>query len=337
MTFALRPGIDLGEEIRRVSLEQTACAIAEISGTDAQQRGIHKARKCLKRLRALLRFARPAMASKEFTEHDQRLRNIGRTLSASRDCQAMVESLEKLQEHFGGGWNSRLLGGLRATFQGRQQREVIAMAQLTKETTGALGDAREGFEGLVFDSGKLSVSAGAKPVYARARKGLKHAFANGHADAFHAWRRDAQRHWRHMQLLAAAWPEEMSARITEIRALSQCLGDDHDIHILMGHVRTIGPDLASRREMESFYDGCALRQHRLRFDAHNHGRLLFTEAPSAFARRIGGYWAAATDRHTQEAGFEGGSATTSQESKVVPIQSAQAENGEQKPPALIPD
>lgn len=322
MAFALRPGIDLGEEVRCAGLEQTDRAIAEISGRDAQQLGIHEARKCLKRLRALLRFARPAMTGQKFKEHDQRLRKIGRTLSASRDCQAMVESLEKLQVYFGVGWNSRLLGGLRATFQGRQQREVIAISQLTKETASALGDVREGFEGLVLDPGKLSVAAGTEPVYARARKGLKHAFADGHAEAFHAWRRDAQRHWRHMQLLAAAWPEEMSARIAKIRALSQCLGDDHDIHILLGHVRDIGPDLAPWREMESFYDGCTARQHQLRLDARNHGRLLFAERPDAFARRIGRYWAAATDRVSQETGVEGDSATTLQENKVIPIQSA---------------
>lgn len=301
MAFALRPGIDLGEEIRRVGLEQTARAIAEISSTDAQLFGIHESRKCLKRLRALLRFARPGMVPARFTEQDCRIRDIGRTLSATRDWQAMVESLEKLEGHFGSGWNSQLLGGLRAAFQGRCQHGDIAMARLREEATQALGTVQGRLEALDLKSSRLSVAAGAEPVYARAQKGLKRAYAKGDADAFHAWRRDAQRHWRHMQLLAAAWPEEMSLRIATARALSQCLGDDHDIHILLGHVRKIGPDLAPWREMERFYDGCIERQNGLRLAARNHGRLLFAERPGDFVRRLDRYWRVAADRFSHGA------------------------------------
>ncbi len=49
---------------------------------------------------------------------------------------------------------------------------------------------------------------------------------------FHALRKSVQQHWRHMQLLSRAWPEALSARADEAKALSQLLGEDHDLYVL---------------------------------------------------------------------------------------------------------
>ncbi len=334
MAFELRPGCDLAEEIRRIGVEQTGRAIAELSKPGDPHRAIHEARKSLKRTRALLHFARAGLSRGDFAKNDRRIRNLARPLSGTRDCQAMVEILAKLERRFGADWSSTLVGGLRATFHGRQQRGEIALTRLIEEAVEQTGKMQGRFQGLKLDRKKLSIGAGVQPTYARAQRGLRRAYELGEGDAFHAWRKDAQRHWRQMQLLAAAWPEEMAVQTAKARALSYCLGDDHDIHIILGHVRIIGPNLAPWSEMETFYDGCIEQQLGLRMAARNHARLLLAERPTAFGRRLSCYWRAASERFGHGAHF---SATLDRDSKVVPIQSARLKDMRDAPPVIVRD
>ena len=46
-------------------------------------------------------------------------------------------------------------------------------------------------------------------------------------------RKAVQWHWRQMSLLGRAWPDEFAVRVTAARELSQMLGDDHDLAMLI--------------------------------------------------------------------------------------------------------
>lgn len=302
MALNLRPGSDLRQEIRRLGCAQIGQASAALSGPAGVTRGVHGARKCLKRTRALLSFARPALSKRDFTKHNRRLRTISRSLAPARDWQAMLECLDRLDERFGKDWNPDIVGALRAGFQGRKQRAEAHLSQGELEKTARrLKKVHGRFARLDLKSGKLSVGMGIEPVYARAQEQFRHACKVGEGSAFHEWRKEAQRHWRQMQLLVAAWPDEMAVRIAKAQALSQCLGDDHDLHILLGHAGASGPDIGSWSDLERFYDGCIEHQHALRMAARSHGRLLFTERPAAFRRRVSGYWRAAAERYSHGA------------------------------------
>ncbi|MDH3582082.1 MAG: CHAD domain-containing protein, partial [Hyphomicrobiales bacterium] len=328
-----RPGGDLGQEIRRLGCEQIGQASTELSGSAGLGRGVHEARKCIKRTRALLSFARPGLSKRDFTKHDRRLRTISRSLAPARDWQAMLECLDRLDERFGKGWNPDIVGALRAGFQGRKQRAEAVLSQGTLEKTARqLKKAHRRFAKLDVDGRKLSVGRGLEPAYARGRKRFWRACRVGDGRAYHDWRKEAQRHWRHMQLLVAAWPDEMAVRTDRARALSQCLGDDHDLHILLGYVGASGPDIGSWRDLERFYDGCIEQQFALRMAARSHGQLLFTERPPAFRRRISGYWRAASERYSQGARLP---ATILQDCKVVPIRPARPETDRAIPPTLV--
>lgn len=308
MAFEFRPGGDLKSEFRRAGDEQIGEAIRHLSTPAKPDKAIHEARKCLKRARALLRLARPALKGARGRKLELRLADIARSLSGQRDAKAMLEVLDGLEARFGNDWNAALLASLRAGFHGRLQRGDATHESAMEQAVQRLEKARKRFAGLAFSTGQFPLGAGIETTYARARQRFRNAYELGEGTAFHEWRKDAQRHWRQMQLLTAAWPDAMAVRIAKARALSQSLGDDHDIHVLLGHLRTAGPELASWSELESFYDGCIERQLALRMAARNDGRLLFAERPGAFRRRIMRYWQAAGDRFSQGADLRAGPA-----------------------------
>ena len=299
MAFELRPGGDLREEICRAGCEQLDTAADLLAKGTGRIRSIHEVRKSLKRGRALLRLSRPALDKREFRKLDSHLRDIGGTLSPARDWQAMLEALAGLEMRYGKDWNPGLMGGMRAIFQGRLQRGEFLLENNGARACKQVRKASRRFHRICQGKKQLSLGAGIEQTYTRAQRRFKRAYELGDGAAFHNWRKEAQRHWRQMQLLVAAWPEEMSVRISKARALSQALGDDHDLHVLLGHVRNAGPEQADWSEMESFYDGCIERQLACRIAARNQGKLLFAERPEAFRRRIMRYWRAAGERYSQ--------------------------------------
>lgn len=305
MAYALRPGSDLIAEAKRIAREQLRKASDELASAKQNPKAVHNARKALKRGRGVLHLVKPALRTGSFQKHDQRLRDLGRLLAGPRDCQAMLAILDGLQARFGRGWAPRVTGSLRATFQGKLQREELLLERSIEAAAARLRKARRKIGRLEPKSGKASLGPGIERTYSRAQRRYRRACELGSGAAFHEWRKEAQRHWRQMQLVAAAWPEAMTVRIEKAQALSQCLGDDHDLHILLGHVRDLGPDIAEWSELEAFYDGCVEWQLALRMASRNHGALLFAERPDAFRKRLMRYWQAASARYSQGATLPG--------------------------------
>src|SRR5689334_6194542 len=85
----------------RIGLEQIDLAEARLTSRDEPAAAIHDARRCLKRLRALLRLIRPALAGRAYRREADRLASIGRLLAEARDQFVMQQTLVKLESRFG--------------------------------------------------------------------------------------------------------------------------------------------------------------------------------------------------------------------------------------------
>ena len=81
-------------------------------------------------------------------------------------------------------------------------------------------------------------------------------------------------------------------RITA-KALSQLLGEDHDIFMLGKLVSTPTMTFGSPEETTAFLKRCSKRQRALRKEARAEGERLFAEQSRPFAERIEGHWALA--------------------------------------------
>jgi hypothetical protein len=139
------------------------------------------------------------------------------------------------------------------------------------------------------------VAEGLRLRYKAARRAFAEAFATGHDEDFHEWRKGVQHHWRHMQLLAPSWPAALNARVEDARALSQILGDDHDIALLSRLISTPTMVFGTPDDTESFLRRCRKRQKALRREAETRGERLFAERPRAFVEHIEEHWRIATE------------------------------------------
>ncbi len=110
-----------------------------------------------------------------------------------------------------------------------------------------------------------------------------------------------------MTLLARAWPEYLGARASEARTLSQLLGDDHDLAMLVAFVHSDAATTISGEHAALVEKAARQRQAELRACAKPRGERLFAEAPERLRRSIGVYWQAATalkEHELDEAGAE---------------------------------
>jgi hypothetical protein len=123
----------------------------------------------------------------------------------------------------------------------------------------------------------------------------------GRDEDLHEWRKGVQHHWRQMQLLVPCWPSELSARVETAKALSQMLGDDHDISLLCRIVSTPTMMFGSPDETAAFLKRCRKRQRTLRKEARKLGDRLFAERSRPFAERIETYWRIAAGDHVKPA------------------------------------
>jgi hypothetical protein len=104
-----------------------------------------------------------------------------------------------------------------------------------------------------------------------------------------------------MQLLTPCWPSELSTRVEASRALSQVLGDDHDIALLGQLVSAPTMTFAAPDDTAAFLKRCRAQHKALRREAEMRGARLFAERSRPFVERIEAYWLTAAQREEKPA------------------------------------
>jgi CHAD domain-containing protein len=304
MAFRFRLSETFEEGCQRIAREQIERAQTQLKHPDDPTVAVHETRKSLKRLRALLRLIRPAVGDSIYHRENAELREIGRSLSGVRDRYVLLETVAKLEAEapfpkkgLGAAVREALTaanGELGHAVDGATLRQAQARLAEARKRLARLHLPGRGFE---------AIGAGLEASYRRARRAFRQAYIELTDEAFHEWRKGTQQHWRHMLLLTRAWPATLAARASEARALSQALGDDHDLAMLATFLRSdacarLGEDAALIERL------ARRRQQELREKAHPMGLRLYAESPKALAHAIGAYWDAAValkeHEHEQE-------------------------------------
>ena len=101
MAFYFKPDEAAEDGIRRLVLEQTGKAMAEVAdrGLDRAD-AVHQVRKRCKKVRAIVRLARSALGDDVYRTENVWFRDTARELSATRDTAAVLESFDLLMAAF---------------------------------------------------------------------------------------------------------------------------------------------------------------------------------------------------------------------------------------------
>lgn len=159
---------------------------------------------------------------------------------------------------------------------------VTAMLQMCEQNVALLPDGLgvgELLDGLAAD-------------YKGGRHALEQARGTGSAEEWHELRKHVQRHQRHMQLFAPAWPEEMATRLGLAKVVAEALGEDHDLWMLGEGLRGLDPVTLTDGSLERLLDHCRAGETALRERAAAAAERLLAERPKALRARLLAYWQA---------------------------------------------
>ncbi len=298
MTYHLEPNKPLVDELREVADDQLGRACDSLDKADEDlENSVHDLRKRMKKLRGLLRLVRPGL-EKTYRVENRVFRDTARLFSDIRDAQVLAETIDSLAEHVPGDQADEMLAPVR-DWAAEKRHEVLSekgVHDRLAEAGERLAAARARVEDWEIAGAPADVlRGGLKKTYKRARKRFHEAQEEPEPALLHEWRKRVKYHWYHCRLLREAWPEVMTARADALDELGDLLGDDHDLVVLSATLRDEAPDSVPPSSSLRFtIEAATDRSLDLRRRAFALAPQLMVEKKGALARRIAGYWTAAT-------------------------------------------
>jgi CHAD domain-containing protein len=267
--YRLKQGEPVPEGIARIARGRIDHAIDAL--TDATEEGVHEARKDMKKLRALLRLVRGDIGEKTFRRESTCFRDAARELSGVRDADVMLATLSELEDRYGAetgpvrqaveAHRIRTAGG------GRERAAKTAIAVLA-EARRRVGDwplERDGF---------VALEDGLRRTYRDGRRDWRAALKDPSTENLHEWRKRVKDLWYHHSILEETWKPVMKVLAGEAHELSDRLGDDHDLAVLLDFgADSLEPVIATRRQ-------------ELQDEAFAYGSRLYADKPKVYVKRI---------------------------------------------------
>lgn len=281
--------------IVRGQMEQAARALrADEAGL---HQGVHDARKCFKRIRAVLRLVRADLGGR-YKRENRWFRDSSRSLSGVRDAEALIETCDRLSERHPGPPQGRALEEARAALVRRRDRIVAREGDLAPRAQTLAAELEQRLTALddwpLDGNGFRALRPGLKRTFKRGRNAMAAAAGSDDDARFHQWRKRVKYHRYHTQLLRGAWPRLMKPRLSALKEISDLLGYDHDLAVLRDTLRTGDEALEdlSPGTCESLSRTARQRQAELRSEALALGRRVYAQPPGCLARELGGWWQA---------------------------------------------
>ena len=294
-TYRLHPSEPVADEVRRVARGRIDHAIDELRGNSESSRAqaVHEARKDMKKLRALLRLVRGELGDDVYAHENSCFRDTARQLSGVRDADVMILTLADLEQRYG-----ELPGAarkLRPALVAHRFRVSAGSTRLAAQSAiDTLVEARERVDDWPVESeGFDAFDEGLGRAYRRGRKAYRRAEELPSAEHMHDWRKRAKDLWYHVSLLEDAWKPVMSALADEAHELSDRLGDEHDVSVLVEWAHRHASALNGADPMLRGFDVIgASRRRELQKEAFAYGSRLYADKASVFVGRIEGWWEA---------------------------------------------
>ncbi len=237
---------------------------------------VHEARKVCKRIRAALRLLRESIGSGVYRRENNQVRSAAKPLTAVRDAFILKKTLRQLPQT-----PAILRQGLHSEY--REARLALGR-QGARAAIEQLANISHSFTNLEpHESEAVSAIAGVKRVYEAGRKARKQA-RHGNDEALHEWRKQAEYLLNQLRLLKRCFRVKFKKLRRHADELTQALGDDHDLAILLDKLG------AYCVEDASLVESIKKRRGRLQKRAFDSGRKLYRRSArhlaSAVAQRM---------------------------------------------------
>jgi CHAD domain-containing protein len=279
----------LSEQLRQFALTQIDLALTLFSAAPRRQdEAIHETRRCLKRVRALLRLVKAELPATIYDRDNLYLRNVGRQLSALRDAAVMKETLGKLKKEFPSRLSRPAWRELQETLTARAQPSAAQKAKRMTAVATKLRIARARIEKWALDFDDIAVlQTGLRKAYRRGQRALEQAQEEPTAETFHEWRKQVN-HLRHqLQLLQTLQLGKVKPTLRDCKALAEILGWKNDLAVLVREIEC-SHSQAQATTPPAFQALIQTRDAALTEQATQFGQRLYQYKPNALLRSLWG-------------------------------------------------
>ncbi len=282
------------DNARRIFNYQISNARRHVKDKKVSDKDIHHARKNIKAARTALRLLRDALPIEVYRRYNQLVRDTARPLSKVRDSRALIEALHALLRQDNAARYRRAFGKL----DGMLRREWTATKISALKNPQGLERARHLLGLLQKEAGQWSVGRhdwsvvgrGLQRVYARGRRCLAKSRAHPTVTGLHEWRKQAKYLHYQLKFLEPLWREPIKELARQLHALTDDLGEYHDLAALAVKAMEHPRDLFGSPGRAVLLRLIRTSQSRLLKKSLSLGNLIYCEKPARFAARIGAYW-----------------------------------------------
>jgi CHAD domain-containing protein len=288
--FRLAPDEGAADGLRRIARGQIELASDRLESGDDVAEAVHEARKSLKRLRAVVRLARDPLGDELYRSENHAYRDTGRELSAARDAEVLRDTLDDLIRRY----RKELGDEPFAVFREALDADAKAAHERIAQGAGAVEEVRANLAAardrvatwpLPDDGDAGALAEGFERIYKRGRRALKAAERDRNDESLHELRKRAKDLWHAAQILRPASPPQMKRLARRAHRLSDLLGDDHDLAVLMAAARKRYRTL-QHGELAVLRALVGRRRERLQRDALACARRVYSPKPSAWRKRL---------------------------------------------------
>ena len=285
MSFKLQHGKPLGENLCRICRKQIEGAIA-VARVEEYEDGtpVHETRKHLKKARAALRLVRAEIGGLYRQQHHV-LRDAGRLISELRDAEVRLQTVRQLQHvtHR----RDLCCGNVETMLVFELENFMAAFAGWQSQAAPILEEALRAVDCWALDqfSGEQLADA-VRLSYKRARKALAQAQASPSAQRFHKFRSRAKLLGYQLSILRPINPLVLKNLSAELAAVSDLLGQAHDLNFLGQRLRDDDSSSQWQREGEKLLGVVETGEGQLQRGAADLGAHFFVERPREFGNRV---------------------------------------------------
>ena len=205
-----------------------------------------------------------------------------------RDITSLLEALEQLSNRFAGQVKPEAFHAFEELLKTERRsirQDFVGEDAALKSVRIQLEERHQHLEQLpVADDDLEATVKSLHRVYKRGYKGFRKAREKATAERMHEWRKRVKYLWYHHRLFKKTWPRVYKAYAKACKALSDFLGDHHDLALLEHKADQSAASLQSE-QVKVIRALCREQQRQLERAAFELGARVYAEAPKAWAKR----------------------------------------------------
>ena len=292
MPFRLRSSESVADGLRRLAREELNSISKHLDGAvPPGGEAIHEVRKSVKKVGAILQVV-DADHGHGLGKSATRLHTIHRRLSALRDADVMLETLETLRARDRTVLNERCYARVRRLLSSHK-KSAMSAARRTGPWRRIVQTVRKVRRDACHWKPEHRqfgcLAAGIRRTHQRGRKAMTRAEKRQRATDFHDWRKQIKALWYELRLLEGYSPR-VRRDVQALQRTEAWLGDAHNVVVLCDELSNGGPRGESLIDLDRVRLAGDRYQCELRTKALATARRIYARTPREYASAIGREW-----------------------------------------------